>query len=119
MSKFTMHAYHLNIHDIVLFLLREDSRYIISVTTHTTVATFKNKRCYIFFTSSAPANKFILHQCLLLHKPFVNSALKKIIWQGFVAALLCGLATMVCGGGDTPTVTDATDLAQCKIETGI
>ena len=38
--------------------------------------------------------------------------------HGFVAALLCGLATMVCGGGETPTGTDTTDLAQCKIETG-
>ena len=43
-------------------------------------------------------------------KPFVNSALQPIIGQGFDAALLCGLATMVCGGGDTPTGTDTTDL---------
>ena len=55
----------------------------------------------------------------LYKKPFVNIALQPIIWQAFVAAPLCGLAAMVCGGGDTPTGTDTTDLAQRKIETGI
>ena len=59
---------------------------------------YKNLSFEEIFSSSASANKFILHQCLLLQKPFVNSALQKIIWQVFVAALLCVLATMVCGG---------------------